>query len=145
MAETAIVSIGADIASSGVKGGDAAQMIERMTLDGLVGDTLKADQTNAELGNLGRQALTYGVSNPFLNGEINVKSAPEGGLIGDASRESVDMIGGTANAGGHFDDPKLNGLVDTMKEMYLESAKTLLAWNIVQQVSKDTKIMLQSQ
>ena len=115
------------------------------TLDRLVGPSLQATQTSQELGSLAGNALEYSVSNPFLNGEISVQGTPEGGVIEGASRNASDMVGGAGTTDGQFQDQRMNNLVDTMKDMYLESAKTLLAWNIVQQVSKDTKIMLQAQ
>lgn len=116
-----------------------------VSLEGLVNQALQTTQSQNELSSMGKQVLEFGVSNPFLNGEITLKSPPEGGLISDASRESATMIGGSGITNGQFDDPRMSALVDTMKEMYMESAKTLLAWNIVHQISKDTKIMLQSQ
>ncbi|MDJ0631111.1 MAG: hypothetical protein QNJ44_22830 [Rhodobacter sp.] len=143
MSSLEITGVGAGAAAA--DGSAMADVAREASLDSLVGPSLNASQTNAELGDLGKQVLEYGVSNPFLNGEISVRAAPEGGLIDGASRDSVNMLGGAGATEGNFDDPRMNNLVDTMKEMYLESAKTLLAWNIVQQVSKDTKIMLQAQ
>lgn len=125
--------------------GTGAETARGVSLDDLVNRALQTTQSENELGGMGKQVLEFGVSNPFLNGEIAIKSPPEGGLISDASREAAVMVGGSGITDGQFDDPRMGALVDTMKEMYIESAKTLLAWNIVHQISKDTKIMLQSQ
>lgn len=123
----------------------AADMSKGLDLDAMATPGLNAFQTNNELGGLGRQMLEYGVSNPFLNGEISFTGPPEGGLISGASRESSNMVGGAGTADGMFEDPGMNNLVEGMKEMYLEGAKTMLAWSIVHQISKDTKVMLQAQ
>ena len=131
--------------ASEMRGGGPGVQPDALSLDSLVGPALQATQTTNALGGMGKQVLEYGVSNPFLNGEISLHAPPQGGMIADAARESAALVGGVGTTEGQFADPRMNSLIDTMKEMYLESAKTMLAWNIVHQVSKDTKIMLQSQ
>jgi hypothetical protein len=69
----------------------------------------------------------------------------EFGSIEKSDATSADLLGKDANASDPGKDQRTEQLMGTLQDLYLATAKTAIAWKVVEGVGKDTKAMLQTQ
>ncbi|MEL7093560.1 MAG: hypothetical protein AAFN94_17675 [Pseudomonadota bacterium] len=67
------------------------------------------------------------------------------GSIEKSDATSAELLGQDPNAGEAAADPRTEQVMTTLKDLYVATAKTAIAWKVVEGVGKDTKAMLQTQ
>ncbi|MBC7179243.1 MAG: hypothetical protein KBT70_11025 [Roseovarius sp.] len=67
------------------------------------------------------------------------------GSIERSDAASAELLGKDPKADEPMSNPQTERLMDTLQDLYLATAKTAIAWKVVEGVGKDTKAMLQTQ
>lgn len=71
--------------------------------------------------------------------------ADEFGSIEKSDAASAELLGKELKANEPASNPQTEVLMGTLQDLYLATAKTAIAWKVVEGVGKDTKVMLQTQ
>ena len=138
LAGDAIGAIGS-IASS-------ADVAQAPSLDALSADAIRSEQIRGEIESGGEQVLSTVTEFQFET-KVTPNAADQKSNLspsGEIDKHATELTGREPGEGAVRDD-RTQATADLVRDLYLASAKTLVAWKVLDGVGKDTKVMLQAQ
>ena len=117
---------------------------QHQTLDALSADAIRADQIKGEIEKGGRQVLAV-VTEFQFESDVTGNKVDEPANLGPSQEIDKHASELTGAEPGAATDERTQATADLVRDLYLASAKTLVAWKVLDGVGKDTKVMLQAQ
>lgn len=125
---------------------NSAQIAQAPTLDALSADAIRSEQIKGEIESGGEQVLSV-VTEFQFESDVTPRPTDEKGNLGpsDEIDKHASELTGREPGEGAVRDERTQATADLVRDLYLASAKTLVAWKVLDGVGKDTKVMLQAQ